>query len=139
MATWQSIEQRVKTACSALGRPITALCDQAHYETAVARLRSNNIVVSPTGEVTFTACGETTYKAGPWIDDATVNDLTQGAVRATSQSMGQGTKIHSRIMRCMNALSATALHNGLPTSFEKEVMLSSGGHMVGKFWSEVPW
>ena len=41
-------------------------------------------------------------------------------------------------MRCLNGLAATALYNGLPSSFEKEVMLSSGGLMVGKFWSEIP-
>ena len=58
--------------------------------------------------------------------------------RTTSRMMGQGTKVHSRVVRCLHALSATVVYNALPNDFEKEVMLSSGGPMVGKVWSEVP-
>ena len=138
VATWQSTEQRVKTVCSALGRPIETLCDHDHYKTALARLESDGVVVTVTGEVSFTAAAANFYTTGRWSEDAAVGNLTQGVIRATNHNMGQGSKVHSRIMRCLSALSATALFNALPTSFEKEVMLSSGGHMVGKFWSEVP-
>eukprot|EP00973_Karenia_brevis_P083347 11559459-Karenia_brevis.AAC.1 len=56
----------------------------------------------------------------------------------TAWKHGQGTKLHSRIMRALHALTATRLHSELTTEFDREVMLSSGGQMVGKLWSEVP-
>jgi len=58
--------------------------------------------------------------------------------RSTSRIMGQGTRLHSRIMRALHALQATKLHGQLATDFDKELMLSAGGPMVGKMWTEIP-
>eukprot|EP00973_Karenia_brevis_P085157 11819358-Karenia_brevis.AAC.1 len=41
-------------------------------------------------------------------------------------------------MRGMHALSATDLYQQLNSEHEREVMLSAGGKMVGKLWSELP-
>ena len=124
--------------CGALGRPVVDLCDHDQYEAALRRLKSDGISVTAFGEVGFTGAATTAFSAGPWKNDATVKELTEFTPRCTKDMMGQGSKLHSRILRCMSVLTATAVHGALAGPFEKEVMLSAGGHMVGKFWSELP-
>eukprot|EP00973_Karenia_brevis_P032506 4483446-Karenia_brevis.AAC.1 len=41
-------------------------------------------------------------------------------------------------MRAYHALRASQVFAECPTQFAKEVMLSSGGRMVGKLWTEMP-
>ena len=76
--------------------------------------------------------------AGPWSKDTSVKELTDFNVRTMCSSMGQGSKLHARVMRCINALQGATVHTGLNDTFAKEVMLSADDHMVGKFWSVLP-
>ena len=119
VATWQATEQRVETACGVLGRPIEALCDHSYYISALARLKSEGVVVKSSGDVEFTDAALLSFNAGPWSKDTSVKELTDFNVRTTCSSMGQGSKLHARIMRCINALQATTVHTGLNNTFVK--------------------
>ena len=52
--------------------------------------------------------------------------------------VGQGKRLHSRILRGLEALTATQAYNGTDATFQQVVMLSAGGKGVDKFWSTQP-
>ena len=51
---------------------------------------------------------------------------------------GHGNRTHSRCMRALEALQATALFSNTESNFMREVQLSSGGPGTGKVWTTPP-
>ena len=112
--------------------------DKAAFLQAEARLASKGVLVSRCGEISFDEVAFALYNSGPWCADTPVKELLEFSPRTACGHAGQGSKLHSRIMRALHALSATKVFHDLHCNFEREVMLSAGGRMVGKIWTECP-
>ena len=124
--------------CKELGRPVHSRIDEQEFYLAVERLKQAGVVVGMSGEVSFTDEASVFYRAGPWAADTSVEALFAFNPKRTNPDLGQGTKLHSRIMRVLNSFLATQAFNALAPDYDREVMLSSGGPMVGKTWSDIP-
>eukprot|EP00973_Karenia_brevis_P064395 8947192-Karenia_brevis.AAC.1 len=138
VATWKAVSARVSTVAEELGRPQQTRVDEAHYEAAVQRLTAQGINIDMSGQVGFTPEAMAVYNQGPWPADTATADLFEHLPARTSWHHGQGTNMHSRIMRGLHALEATHIFDSLEDKYDREVMLSSGGQMVGKTWTEIP-
>ena len=137
LSTWISCRDKVNLLCAALGRvamntvgEVDALASQAH-------LRAAGVEVRLYGEVTFTGPGSDTYSSGPWTQDCSAAQIFSHTPRFSCMQYGSGSKLHARIMRGLEAITATRLHAALP-AYQQTVLLSCGGQGSGKFWSTIP-
>ena len=78
------------------------------------------------------------YSAGPWCKDMGIEELMSFSPPAFGTDCGHGNGTHSRCMRVLEALKATALFGNTESNFKREVQLSSGGPGTGKVWTTPP-
>ena len=138
VATYFSTADRVKALCVALGKPTRVDTGRREMENALERLRQSGVRVDTQGAVNFTEAARLTYESGPWHHDITVKELLDHQVRRTGPPQGQGSRMHSRIMRAIEALEATAHFQGLQSNHLRELTLAAGGRMTGKSWTAAP-
>ena len=130
VATYFATVGRVKTLCKAMGKPTRSDIGKSEAENAIGRLLLLGVCVDPSGRVNFTEVARRTYEKGPWHRDTKVPELLKHQVRHTGPAQGQGSQLHSRIMRALEALNATVHVLSLPSDHLCEVNLSAGGSMT---------
>ena len=89
------------------------------------------------GVVRFDEASQQTYTSGPWVNDISLCDLFTSHCPATNVTVGCGSKLHSRILRGVEALQATRLHSSM-ANHNRTVLLSSGGPGTGSFFTTIP-
>ena len=108
VATWTATADKVMVICSELGRSVRGRVDEQAYKQALDRLRQRGVNVSRSGEVSFTEAATRAFEGGPWRKDTTTEELLGFLPRSTQFNMGQGSRMHARIMRCIHALPGNA-------------------------------
>ena len=76
--------------------------------------------------------------SSPWLADASLEDIANFSNVSTNPHMGQATRQHSRIMRCLEFQQAGVLHRGMQTASRQSTFLSAGGPQSGKTWANLP-
>ena len=131
-STWASTHTRVRTFCSELGRPSPHDTAKADAEAAAERLHAKGILVKPDSSVPLSELAQRECNLSPWSKDISLQELTQFTPRVVVHEHGQGSKLMSRTMRCLELTAAGRVYNHLGSSHHREVMLSSGGTRCGK-------
>ena len=78
------------------------------------------------------------YTSSPWAADTPLAELLGYRPRSFDAQTGQCSKLHSRIMRGLEALSAVRAYKSIDSDHLKEIFLSSGGKQTGKSWTSPP-
>ena len=138
LSKWMATKDRVGLICQELGRPARCCPGKVDALSAAERIKAAGVLVTLSGDVSFCPEAKSLYMNGPWVEDTQVMALFNGSPAHTVPSVGQGSKLHSRILRGLEALSATQAFATAPSKFHRENLISSGGCGVGKFWSTVP-
>ena len=147
LSTWVSLKDRVSTLCNLLGRPSRVTVDEEWAARAKQNLMDKGVEVSFDGAVCFSNEAQQRYNDSPWAADLSIEELfTMPGSRHFQEDEAQCQeapiaaprhKLHSRIMRGIEALAAARLWEGF-SEHRRECLLSSGGPKAGSFWQVTP-
>eukprot|EP00973_Karenia_brevis_P030373 4188491-Karenia_brevis.AAC.1 len=137
-STWLATKSRVEVLCQELGRPVRRVAGEEHAAQASSHLQQQGVCAGADGSVKLDEDALERYASSPWSADVSLKELCEFEPRTTRDGYGQGSKLMSRAMRCIEFLRASALYDGMSTNYRREVFLSAGGPQNGKIWNELP-
>lgn len=123
--------------CQQLGRPVSRKFAESQFADAVSSLQTKGVLVNASGTVSFTPQALRKHTSGPWALETLPDQLFSAIQRSTSSQLGTGSRVHGRIMRGLDSLSATCLYLSLDDHL-RTIMLSSGGPGTGKLFAMFP-